>query len=119
VWYAYPSQTTGTAHLAGIWAQPSRVGRVLDYGSSQIREMTYNAEGQQLSITDPPRLWFRQTPVRRTLSREDANVHLRAAEKKCYTDKPPGELRYLYHRESLNYGGGAALSRCSRKLTCP
>jgi RHS repeat-associated protein len=65
------------------------------------------------------RLWFQQTPVRRTLSREDANVHLRAAEKKCYTDKPPDELRYLYYRESLNYGGGAAFICCSRKLTCP
>jgi YD repeat-containing protein len=37
----------------GSWREPSRVGRVLDDGTSQITETTYNTAGRVLSRTDP------------------------------------------------------------------
>jgi hypothetical protein len=44
VWYQYPGQPSPT-HL-GWWRNPSRIGRVLDDGTSQVTETTYNAQGQ-------------------------------------------------------------------------
>jgi RHS repeat-associated protein len=51
VWYQYPSQST--PDRLGWLNKPSRVGRVLDDGSSQITETTYNNQGQILTRTDP------------------------------------------------------------------
>lgn len=52
VWYAYPGQGTNT-RFVGSWSEPERVGRVLDDGTSQIEETTYNTNGQPLTETDP------------------------------------------------------------------
>ena len=51
VWYAYPGQST--SGTAGTHATASRTGRVLDDGTSQIQEATYNAQGSVLTRTDP------------------------------------------------------------------
>jgi RHS repeat-associated protein len=51
VWYAYPGQSS--TRWVGSWAQPSRVGRVLDDGTSQILEKTYNTQGKVTSLIDP------------------------------------------------------------------
>lgn len=53
VWYAYPGQTTGQEHAVGWWREPSRVGRVLEDGTSQITETAYTERGQVLTRTDP------------------------------------------------------------------
>lgn len=52
VWYAYPGQGANT-RFVGSWSDPERIGRVLDDGSSQITEKTYNTSGRALSVTDP------------------------------------------------------------------
>jgi RHS repeat-associated protein len=50
-WYSYPNQTsTGTA---GDGIQPAKVARVMDDGTSQIFETTYNALGRVTSEKDP------------------------------------------------------------------
>jgi YD repeat-containing protein len=51
IWYAYPGQPTETQ--IRWWREPSRVGRLLDDGTSQITETTYNTAGSVLSRTDP------------------------------------------------------------------
>ncbi|MDE3155354.1 MAG: peptidase C39, bacteriocin processing, partial [Acidobacteriota bacterium] len=52
VWYGYADEdTNGTT--VGSWIAPTTVGRVLDDGSSQIWQATYNDEGQVTSRTDP------------------------------------------------------------------
>jgi RHS repeat-associated protein len=53
VWYAYTGQTPETARSLGWWRGPTRIGRVLDDGTSQIREITYNAHGRVLTDRDP------------------------------------------------------------------
>jgi YD repeat-containing protein len=53
VWYAYPGQVAGQEHVAGWFQRPSRVGRVLDDGTSQITETTYNTFGLPLIVKDP------------------------------------------------------------------
>jgi YD repeat-containing protein len=50
-WYAYPNQV-GT-RTVGSMIEPARIGRVLDDGTSQIYENTYNAGGHVTSRTDP------------------------------------------------------------------
>jgi RHS repeat-associated protein len=52
-WYAYPGQTAATARSLGWLRKLSRIGRVLDDGSSQISETTYNSQGSVLTRTDP------------------------------------------------------------------
>jgi len=52
VWYAYPDDdSTGTA--VGTWIQPTKVARVLDDGSSQIWQATYNDHGYPTTVADP------------------------------------------------------------------
>jgi YD repeat-containing protein len=53
IWYAHPGQSTGTERQVGWWRNPSRVGRVLEDGTSQISETTYNTQGSALTRTDP------------------------------------------------------------------
>jgi RHS repeat-associated protein len=53
VWYSYPDQLTGQEDTINGVVQPSRVGRVLEDGSSQIYQNTYNAQGSVLTKTDP------------------------------------------------------------------
>jgi YD repeat-containing protein len=53
VWYAYPGQTAGQEDTLNGFLQPSRVGRVLEGGASQIFETTYNSQGSALTQTDP------------------------------------------------------------------
>jgi YD repeat-containing protein len=51
VWYAYPEQSN--LRYTGTGTQPTRVGRVLEDGTSQIIETTYNTQGSPLVVTDP------------------------------------------------------------------
>jgi YD repeat-containing protein len=53
VWYAYPGQAAGQEYHLGWFTEPSRVGRVLDDGTSQVHETTYNLQGSVLSQSDP------------------------------------------------------------------
>jgi RHS repeat-associated protein len=53
VWYAYPGQAAGQEYHLGWFTEPSRVGRVLDDGTSQVYETTYNLQGSVLSQSDP------------------------------------------------------------------
>jgi RHS repeat-associated protein len=51
VWMNYPNQpNTG---FSGTLDYPSRIGRVLDDGSTQLTQMTYNALGQITDLIDP------------------------------------------------------------------
>ena len=54
-WYAYPGQTpqSASADRLGWWKRPMTVGRVLDDGSSEIRQATYNEQGRVLTEVDP------------------------------------------------------------------
>jgi RHS repeat-associated protein len=53
VWYAYPGQSSGNEDELGWWRMPSRIGRVLDDGTSQIWVTEYNAMGYVTQTTDP------------------------------------------------------------------
>jgi len=53
IWYAYPGQVAGLEDEIQWLARPSRVGRVLDDGTSQVTERTYHTNGHVLSETDP------------------------------------------------------------------
>lgn len=54
VWYNYPGQAShDAATLPGILERPSKVGRVLDDGSTQIREYEYNRHGNLTRTVDP------------------------------------------------------------------
>jgi YD repeat-containing protein len=53
VWYAYPDQNPTAPRAVGSWVQPTAIGRVLDDGTSQIWQATYNDHGMPLSRTDP------------------------------------------------------------------
>jgi RHS repeat-associated protein len=53
VWFAYPGQTAGNEDEIGWWRLPSRIGRVLDGGTSQVHEFSYNTLGHVLTETDP------------------------------------------------------------------
>src|SRR5436190_6144210 len=52
IWYAYADQNTIGSYV-GSWTHPTQVARVLDDGTSQIAQATYNAQGQATSRTDP------------------------------------------------------------------
>ena len=51
LWSLYPGQPSPPS--AGTYSRPSRTGRVLDDGTSQIYDTTYNAQGSVLTKTDP------------------------------------------------------------------
>lgn len=51
VWYAYPGQ--GSPGLEGSAASPTFVGRVLDDGTTQLRQYEYNALGEVTKSIDP------------------------------------------------------------------
>lgn len=51
VWYAYPGQPTPAD--VGTSTLPTKVARVLDDGTSQIAQATYNAQNRITSSTDP------------------------------------------------------------------
>jgi RHS repeat-associated protein len=51
VWYLYPGQTSPAN--AGSFSQPTRTGRIMDDGASQIWQATYNSQGSVLTRTDP------------------------------------------------------------------
>ena len=51
VWYNYPGQ--GSGELEGTINQPTRIGRVLDDGSSQVQQYEYNAVGKPTKAVDP------------------------------------------------------------------
>jgi len=53
VWYAYSGQVSGQEDTLNDSAQPSRVGRIVENGSSQISETTYNPQGAVLTRSDP------------------------------------------------------------------
>lgn len=53
VWFAYPGQPAGQEWYGGSLSKPSRIGRVLPDGSSQIWATTYNEQGFPLLETDP------------------------------------------------------------------
>jgi RHS repeat-associated protein len=53
VWYKYPGQTSIAPDSLGSFRKPSTVARVLDDGMSQIREYTYNGQGQPTLARDP------------------------------------------------------------------
>jgi RHS repeat-associated protein len=53
VWYQYPNQSSVGSPSVGTGTQPSVTARVLDDGSSQIWQATYNSLGQVTSRTDP------------------------------------------------------------------
>ncbi len=55
IWFNYPGQPNsglGTA-VSGSYNQPSIMGRVLDDGSTQLTQKSYNSLGRVTSITDP------------------------------------------------------------------
>jgi RHS repeat-associated protein len=51
VWYNYPGQTY--AGYIGTSGSPSAIGRVLDDGTSQVYQYSYNSLGKVLTSTDP------------------------------------------------------------------
>ncbi|PYR13613.1 MAG: type IV secretion protein Rhs, partial [Acidobacteria bacterium] len=52
VWYAYPGQTT-PFDAVGTWMEPTQTARVLDDGTAQIAQATYNDQGNVTSRIDP------------------------------------------------------------------
>jgi len=52
VWYKYPSQSAALDKI-GTWSQPIDTARVLDDGTTQNWQATYNDQGQVTSRTDP------------------------------------------------------------------
>src|SRR5581483_5826774 len=50
IWYNYPGQTSD-AIFTGTFGSPSAIGRVLDDGSTQLTQYTYNSLGKPLSVT--------------------------------------------------------------------
>jgi RHS repeat-associated protein len=52
VWFNYPGQL-GWATYSGSMEQPSRIGRVLDDGSTQLTRLTYNDTGHVTDMIDP------------------------------------------------------------------
>jgi RHS repeat-associated protein len=51
IWLNYPGQDFGGD--SGTYGGPSRIGRVLDDGSTQLVQITYNASGNRSEIIDP------------------------------------------------------------------
>jgi RHS repeat-associated protein len=53
IWYQYPNQSSVGSPSVGMGGQPSVIARVLDDGSSQISQATFNTLGHVTSETDP------------------------------------------------------------------
>ena len=53
VWYNYPGQNPSTPYYDGTSGSPSAIGRVLDDGTTQLYQYTYNSFGKVLTSTDP------------------------------------------------------------------
>jgi RHS repeat-associated protein len=55
VWYNYPGQSTASigAALSGTYDGPTRIGRVLDDGTTQLTQFAYNAAGNPTQEIDP------------------------------------------------------------------
>jgi RHS repeat-associated protein len=53
VWYRYPGQLASGVHAAGVGRSPTLTARVLDDGSTQAWQATYNDQGRVTSRTDP------------------------------------------------------------------
>ena len=53
VWYRYPDQGATSDHALSWGRQPALIGRVLDDGSSQVTQMTYNTKAMITSKIDP------------------------------------------------------------------
>ncbi|HYE37988.1 RHS repeat-associated core domain-containing protein [Methylocaldum sp.] len=53
VWYNYPGQTWGGGVDAGMLEKPSRIGRVLDDGTTQLYQYAYNPLGKTTQAIDP------------------------------------------------------------------
>jgi RHS repeat-associated protein len=55
VWYRYQGMSPTNDHSisSSVTVQPSKIGRVLEGGVSQVTEMTYNAKGMIASRIDP------------------------------------------------------------------
>jgi RHS repeat-associated protein len=55
IWYNYPGQSTTSlgAALAGTYDAPTRMGRVLDNGTTQLTQRAYNGLGNLTQTIDP------------------------------------------------------------------
>jgi RHS repeat-associated protein len=53
VWYRYPGQPSNSPNGAGTGDNPSLIARVLEDGTTQLTQFTYNAQGRVTSRTDP------------------------------------------------------------------
>jgi RHS repeat-associated protein len=53
VWFNYQGQTQGFFYNVGMSNQPTRIGRVLDDGSTQLQRFSYNAQGRTTESVDP------------------------------------------------------------------
>lgn len=53
VWYNYPGQTWGGGVNPGMLEKPSRIGRVLDDGTTQLYQYAYNDLGKITEAIDP------------------------------------------------------------------
>jgi RHS repeat-associated protein len=51
IWYNYPNQSS--TGFSGSLDSPTRIGRVLDDGTSQLSQMTYNNMGHPTDMIDP------------------------------------------------------------------
>jgi RHS repeat-associated protein len=52
VWFTYPGQADGSDY-SGTYDRPTAIARVLDDGTSQITQLTYNAQGNVTDTIDP------------------------------------------------------------------
>lgn len=53
IWYRYPDQGAQSYQVDGTGSQPSEVAQVLEGGTTQLTQATYNAHGFVTSRTDP------------------------------------------------------------------
>jgi len=53
VWYRYPNQPTNSPNAAGTGESPSMIARVLEDGTTQLKQFAYNAQGMVTSAADP------------------------------------------------------------------
>ncbi len=53
IWYRYPDQGDTTYSMAGTGDSPSKIARLLEDGSTQLTQATYNTRGFLTATTDP------------------------------------------------------------------
>lgn len=53
VWYSYPGQTWGGGTIAGMIEKPKQIARVLDNGTTQPYQYSYNALAKVIQAIDP------------------------------------------------------------------